>query len=185
MTETTRGALRLLLTLWFLAGAILLIALLTKGNVEPLATRTGVSALAAVLLGYAVAAGCRLAERPTPAGLIGAFTLLISISTFVLLAVEIWSKHPLHEPARTEAMAFLSLFLGTISLLLDSERDEDEGPVRLARGIACLALVVLGVLVVIGASGGHVSARLGGFVAALFIIPVLSLPALRLLGEER
>ena len=56
-------------------------------------------------------------------------TLLISISTFFLVAVEIWSKHPLNQVTRTVVMVVISLLLGTISLLLDSERDEDEGPV--------------------------------------------------------
>ena len=57
MTETTRGALRLLLGLWFLAGAVLFIELLAKGDVETLAARVGESALVVVLLGYAVATG--------------------------------------------------------------------------------------------------------------------------------
>jgi hypothetical protein len=43
-----------------------------------------------------------------------------------------------------------------------------------------VALVALSVLIVLGASGVDVSPRLGGIAAALFIVPALSLRALRL-----
>jgi small-conductance mechanosensitive channel len=171
---------RVLVAVWYLAGAVLLIALLGKSDVQPLAARTGGSAVAVIVLGFVVAAGVRLAERESWAGLFGALTVLVSISTLVLLAVEIWAKHPLHQATRTFVMVAISLFLGTIALLFDSERDEDEDPVRLARGVASLALVALGVLIVLGASGVDVSPRLGGIAAALFVIPALSVPALRL-----
>jgi small-conductance mechanosensitive channel len=171
---------RVLVGVWYLAGAVWLIALLGKSDVQPLAARTGGSAVAVIVLGFAVVAGVRLAERESWAGLFGALTVLISISTLVLLAVEIWAKHPLHQATRTFVMVAISLFLGTISLLFESERDEDADPVRLARGVASLALVALGVLIVLGASGVDVSPRLGGIAAALFVIPALSLPALRL-----
>lgn len=180
MSESTRGLVRVLVAVWYLAGAVLLIALLGKSDVQPLAARTGGSAVAVIVLGFVVAAGVRLAERESWAGLFGALTVLVSISTLVLLAVEIWAKHPLHQATRTFVMVAISLFLGTIALLFDSERDEDEDPVRLARGVASLALVALGVLIVLGASGVDVSPRLGGIAAALFVIPALSVPALRL-----
>jgi small-conductance mechanosensitive channel len=81
-------------------------------------------------------------------------------------------------------MVAISLLLGTIALLLDGERDEDADPVRLARGVASLALVALGVLIVLSASGVDISPRLAGIAATLFIIPALSLPALRLASDE-
>lgn len=180
MSQSTRGLMRVLVCVWYLAGAVLLIALLGKSHVQPLATRAGGSALAVIVLGFAVAAGVRLAERESWAGLFGALTVLISTSTFFLLAVEIWAKHPLHEATRTFVMVAISLLLGMLSLLLDGERDEDADPVRLVRGVASLALIALGVLIVLGACGVDVSPRLGGIAAALFIIPALSLPALRL-----
>jgi hypothetical protein len=171
---------RVLVGVWYLAGAVLLIALLGKSDVQPLAARVGGSAVAVIFLGFAVAAGVRLAERESWAGLFGALTVLISTSTFILLAVEIWAKHPLHEATRTFVMVAISLFLGMIALLHNSERDEDADPVRLARGVASLALIALGVLLVLGACGVDVSPRLGGIAAALFVIPAVSLPALRL-----
>jgi small-conductance mechanosensitive channel len=185
MNETTRGAVRLLLGAWYIAGAVLLVELLVKGDADGLAARTGGSALAIVALGFAVGAGVRLAERPTNAGLFGWLTVLISSATFFLLAVEIWSEHPWAEVARTLVMVVISLLLGMISLLLDAERDEDEGPLRLARGIASLALVALGVLVVLGACGVDIGPRLAGIAAALFVFPTLSLPVLRLVSSER
>lgn len=174
----------MLVGVWYLAGAVWLIALLTKGDVQTLAARTGGSAVAVIFLGFAVVAGVRLTEQESWAGLFGALTVLISISTFILLAVEIWAKHPLHELTRTFVMVALSLYMGMIALLFDRERDEDADPVRLARGVAALALIALGVLTVLGASGVDISPRLGGIAAALFIIPALSLPALRLASNE-
>lgn len=180
MSQSTRG----LVGVWYLAGAVWLIALLGKSDVQALAARTGGSAVAVIVIGFAIVAGVRLAERESWAGLFGALTALISISTLILLAVEIWAKHPLNQATRTFVMVAISLFLGTIALLFDSERDQDENPVRLARGVASLALVALGVLIVLGASGVDVSPRLGGIAAALFVIPALSLPALRLASNE-
>lgn len=169
----------MLVAAWYLAGAVLLIALLFKGDVHGLAARAGGSALAVVALSFAVAAGVRLAERESWAGLFGTLTALISTSTLVLLAVEIWAKHPLHQATRTFVMVAISLLLGMIALLLESERDEDENPVRLARGVAVLSLFALGVLIVLSACGVDISPRWAGVAAALFIIPALSLPALR------
>jgi small-conductance mechanosensitive channel len=184
MSDSTRGAVQLLVGAWYVAGAVLVIALLAQGDVNGLAARTGGSAFAIIAFGFLVAAGVGLAERESWAGLFGALAVLISISTFFLLAVEIWSKHPLQHATRTFVMVAVSLLLGAIALLLDGERDEDEDPVRLARGVASLALVALGVLIVLGACGVDISPRLGGIAAALFIVPVLSLPALRLISDE-
>jgi peptidoglycan/LPS O-acetylase OafA/YrhL len=184
MSQSTRGLVRVLLGVWYLAGAVWLIALLGKSDVQPLAARTGGTAVAVIVLGFAIVAGVRLAERESWVGLFGAVTTLISISTLILLVVEIWSKHPLNQATRTFVMVAISLFLGTIALLFDSERDEDEDPVRIARGVASLALIALGVLIVLGASGVDVSPRLGGIAAALFVIPALSLPALRVASNK-
>jgi len=184
MSDSTRGFLRLLVGAWYLVGAVWLIALLAKGDVNTLAARTGGSALAIVALGFAGAAAVRLAERDSWAGLFGAVTVLVTTATFFLLAVEIWSKHPLQHATRTFVMVAVSLLLGMVALLFDSERDDDEDPVRLARGVASVALVALGVLIVLGASGVDISPRLGGIAAALFVVPALSLPALRLVSGE-
>lgn len=185
MSETTQGAARLLLAAWYVAGAVLLVALLVGGGVDGLTGRIAASVVAVIAFGFIVAAGVRLAERPTNAGLFGWLTVLVATATFFLLGVEIWSKHALAEPTRTFVMVAISLLLGATSLLLDSERDEDENPIRLARGVASLALIALGVLVVLSACDVDVSPRLAGIVAALFVFPALSLPVLRLVSSER
>jgi hypothetical protein len=185
VSGSTRQGLQLLVGAWYVAGAVLLIALLAKGDVEGLSARVAGSALAVILLGFAVVAGARLAERPTNLGLVGALTALVSTATFFLLAVEIWSKDPMEKPERTMTMVAISILLGTISLLLDGSREEDSGPLRLARGVAVAALLALGTLIVLAVSDVDVSERLGGIAAALFLIPTLSLPALRVLSNER
>jgi hypothetical protein len=183
MVGENQQGLRVLLGVWYLAGLVLLLALLTKGNVDALAARTGGSVLATIFFGFVVAAGAQLAEEEGVRGLIGAATLLVALSTFVLLAVEIWAKHPLQHYDRTFTMVALSVLLGAVSLLLGSARGEDGPSTRAARGVAIAALAVLGILVVVSAAGGNPGARLSGIVAAFFLIPALSLPALRLLDE--
>jgi peptidoglycan/LPS O-acetylase OafA/YrhL len=110
--------------------------------------------------------------------------VLISIATLFLLAVEIWSKHPMHQATRTMVMAALSFLLGAMSLLLVSAREGDGGHIRLARGAAVLGLFTLGVLIVLGASGVDISPRVPGLAAGLFVVPALSLPVLRLLENQ-
>ena len=164
-------------------GAVLVIALLAKGDVDGLAARTGGSAVSVILLAFSVAAGSRLSQRSGYRGLFGGVTVVIGVATFLLLAIEIWSKHPLHEPTRTVVMAVLSLLLGSICLLLGSSYENEEGPLRWARGVAVLGLLALGTLSVLGASGVDIGPRLGGLAAAAFLIPAVSLPALRALGR--
>lgn len=186
MSESTRQGLRLLLALWYAAGAVLLIALLVKGDVDELSARAGGSALALIGLGFPILAGIRLAERPDRLGLVGGVTFLVSTATLVLIAVEIWSADsPLDHYERAIVMVMLSLLLGMISLLFEGERDEDDGTVRLVRGVAALALVALGVMMILETADVSISSRLAGITAALFLIPALSLPALRLLSHGR
>ena len=81
-------------------------------------------------------------------------------------------------------MVVISLLLGMISLWLDGERAEDADAVRLARAVASSALVALGVLAVLSACDVDMSSRIPALASALFIVPVVSLPALRLLDSE-
>jgi cytochrome bd-type quinol oxidase subunit 2 len=184
MSGGARQGLGLLVGAWYVAGAVLLIALLTKGDVDGLATRIGGSALAVIAFGFALVAGARLAERDGYAGLFGASTVLVSIAGFVLLAIEIWSKHPMHQPTRTMVIVVISILFGAGSLLLDGKRDTDDDAVRIARGVAIFGLVALAVLLVFDATGTDVSPRLGGIAAALFVVPAVSLPALRVLRSD-
>jgi hypothetical protein len=184
MSGGARQGLGYLVAAWYVAGAILVIALLAKGDVDTLAARVGGSALAVIAFGFILVAGARLAERDGYAGLFGAATVLVGTSTSVLLAIEIWSKHALRNGSRTATMVAISLFLGSASLLGETAREEEGDGTRLARGLAILGLAALGVLVVFDATGTDVSPRLTALAAALFAIPAVSLPALRLLGDE-
>lgn len=184
MSGGARQGLGFLVAAWYVAGAVLVIALLGKSHPEALATRTAGSALAVIAFGFVIVAGARLAEREGYAGLFGATTVLVATASFILLAIEIWSKQPFHQGSRTITMVLLSVLLGIGSLLLDSEREEDDNGTRWARGLAIIGLVALGVLIVFDATGTSVSPRLYGISAALFAVPTISLPALRLLSER-
>ncbi|HET7121833.1 MAG TPA: hypothetical protein VFI17_11380 [Solirubrobacterales bacterium] len=185
MSGGARQGLSLLVGAWYAAGAVFVVALLANGDPEGLATRIGGSALAVILFGFVLVAGARLAERDGYAGAFGALTVLVGTASLILLAIEIWSKHPMHQATRTLTVVVISLLLGTGSLLLDSERGEDSDGARWARGLAIFGLTALGVLIVFDVTGTDVSPRLAGIAAALFVVPTLSLPALRLLGNER
>lgn len=183
MSGEDRQWLRLLVAAWYVAGAVLVMALLAKSDVDGLSGRVGGSALAVVLLGFATAAGVRLAERPTGAGLFGALTVLISTAALLLTAVEVWAKHPMQQAPRTVATAAVAVMMGAICLILDSAREEDESGIRLARATAVFGLLALAVLTVLAASGVNPTPRLAGIAAALFVVPTLSLPALRALTD--
>ena len=55
---------------------------------------------------------------------------------------------------------------------------------RTAQRVAIVALVALGVLTVIAASGSDIGPRWFGVASVLFFVPALSLPLLRLAGAE-
>lgn len=186
MSGSTQQGLRLLVGAWYVAGAVLLIALLVKGDVDDLSARAGGSAFALIVLGFPILAGVRLAKRPDRLGLVGAATFLVSTATLVLVAVEIWFADSLLDHyERALIMVVLSLLLGMISLLFEGAREEDDGAVRLVRGAAALALFALGAMTLLEAADVSISSRLAGIAAALFLIPALSLPALRLLSQGR
>ncbi|HET7573483.1 MAG TPA: VOC family protein [Solirubrobacterales bacterium] len=184
MSGSARQGLRVLLVAWWVAGAVLLVAVLTKGDVEGLAGRVGASAAVTILLSLVVAAGVRLARRVDVVGLFGAVTVMVAAATFFIVAVEVWSDPPGRDESRVAVMLVLSLLLGAGSVLLYTARDEESGAVRAARAGAILALTAIGVLVVLAVSDVEVSARLAAFVAAAFLVPALSLPVLRLLDED-
>lgn len=179
MSEGARRGLRLVIGAWYVAGAVLLLALLFKGDAGGLAARAGGSALALILLGFAIAAGARLAEEPGGGGMFGALTVLVATAALLLVAVEIWSKQAMHHASRTAVTAAVAILLGAISVLVENARPDDEAPVRLALAAAVLGLLALAVLAVLTACQVDVSPRLGGIAAALFVFPCLSLPALR------
>jgi hypothetical protein len=172
---------RLILAIGYVGGAVLLLLLLAKSNVDALTARAGFTALAVIILGLVAAAGARLLYHPEPIDLWGWATLLIAAVTFVLVLVEVWREQTYPEEIRTIVMLMISLLLGGGSLVLGGEDDPANQAIGIAKRVAIVALMVLGVLTVIEASSkGSIGPRWFGVASVLFFIPALSLPFLRL-----
>jgi len=184
LTDSGRGALRLLIALGYLGGVVLLLLLLTKDNADALAARIGFTVASAIVLGLVVAAGARLLERPEPSSLWGCATLLIAVVTFVVVMAEIWPEHiPRHE-VRLGVMVVISILLGGGALVLGDEREGESREIRVARRVALLSLVALGAFTVLVASDVEVGPRWFGVAATVFLVAALSPPLLRLALEE-
>jgi hypothetical membrane protein len=176
---------RPILAIGYVGGAVLLLLLLTKSNVDALTARVGFTALAVIVLGLVAAAGARLLYHPEPVELWGWATLLIAAVTFVLVLVEVWREQTYPEETRTIVMLMVSLFLGGGSLVLSGEDDPANQEIGIAKRVAIVALLALGVLTVIEASNnGAIGPRWFGVAAVLFFIPALSLPFLRMASDD-
>jgi hypothetical protein len=175
---------RLILAIGYVGGAVLLLLLLTKGNVDALTARVGFTTLSVIVLGLVAAAGARLLYQPEPVDLWGWVTLLIAAVTFVLAMVEVWRDQSYPEETRTIVMVLISLLLGGGSLVLSAEDAEAVQGMKIAQGVAIVALLALGVLTVLEATAGGIGPRWFGIASVLFFVPALSLPFLRLAGEE-
>jgi hypothetical protein len=176
---------RPILAIGYVGGAVLLFLLLTKSNVDALTARVGFTSLSVIVLGLVAAAGARLLYHPEPVDLWGWTTLLIAAVTFVLVLVEVWREQTYPEETRTIVMVTISLLLGGGSLVLSGEDDPANQGIGIAKRVAIVALVALGVLTVIEASSnGAIGPRWFGVASVLFFIPALSLPLLRLAGGE-
>ena len=184
MSDSGRGALRLLLALGYGGGAVLLLLLLTKSNADFLTARVGYTAVSVIVLGLVAAAGARLLDRPEPVSLWGYGTLLIAIVTFVLVMVEVWRDSLYPNETRTIVMVVISILLGGGSLVLSGETDDTNQALRSARGAAIVALVALGVLTVLSAAGVDIGTRWFGVASTVFFVSTLSLPVLRLATDE-
>jgi hypothetical protein len=175
---------RLALVVLYGGGTILLVLLLAKDNADALTARVGYTAVSVIVLGLVAAAGARLLYHPEPAALWGYATLLIAAATFVLLVVEIWRDNLYPNETRTLVMVVISILLGGGSLVLSGEDDDGNQAIRIARRVAILGLVALGVLIVLLATGDEIGPRWLGVASVLFVVPTLSLPFLRLGDEE-
>jgi len=176
---------RLILAIGYIGGAILLLLLLTKSNADALTARVGFTALAVIVLGLVATAGARLLYHPEPVDLWGWGTLLIAATTFVLVLVEVWREQTYPEETRTMVMVMISLLLGGGSLVLGTDDDSANQAIGIAKRVAIVALVALGVLTVIEASSnGTIGPRWFGVASVLFFVPALSLPFLRMASNE-
>jgi hypothetical protein len=177
---------RLVLAIGYVGGAVLLLLLLTKSNVDALSTRVGFTTLAIIVLGLVAAAGTRLLYHPEPVDLWGWATLLIAATTIVLVLVEIWREHDYFENvSRTIVMAMISLLFGGGSLVLSGEDGGEAIPAAaMARRVALVGLVALGTMAVLDTAGVDIGSRWAGAAAILFLVPALSLPFLRWANED-
>jgi hypothetical protein len=176
---------RLVLAIGYVGGAVLLLLLLAKSNVDALTARVGFTALSVIVLGLVAAAGARLLYHPEPVDLWGWATLLIAAVTFVLVVVEVWRDQTYPDEARTIVMVMISILLGGGSLVLSGEDDPTNQGIGIAKRVAIVALVALGALTVIEASSnGAIGTRWFGVASVLFFVPALSLPFLRLAGGD-
>jgi FtsH-binding integral membrane protein len=180
VSDSPRGALRILLALGYGGGALLLLLLLTKDDPDALTARVGVTAASFIILGLVAAAGARLLYHSEPASLWGYATVVIAIVTFFLIMAEAWPDDPTPNETRTMVMIAISILLGGGSLVLSGEEDEGNQAVQIARRVALVALVALGTLTVLVASDADIGPRWFGIAAAVFLISALSLPVLRL-----
>jgi len=186
MSDSGRGVLRLLLALGYGGGAVLLLLLLTKSNADVLTARVSYTAVSVIVLGLVAAAGARLLDRADPVSLWGWGTLLIAAVTFVLVIVEIWRNTLFFfDETRMIVMIVISILLGGGSLVLSVESDDADQALLIARRVAIIALVALGALTVLIASGADIGARWFGIASTVFFVSTLSLPALRLATDER
>jgi uncharacterized membrane protein YgdD (TMEM256/DUF423 family) len=174
---------RLILAIGYMGGAVLLLLLLVESNVDALTARVGFTTISVIVLGLVAAAGARLLYHPEPVDLWGWATRLIAAVTFVLILVEVWREQRYTNETRTAVMVVISLLLGGGSLVLSGEDEGIEGMQPARRG-AIVALLALGVLTVLEASGVHIGPRWFGVASVLFFVPVLTLPFLRLAGAE-
>jgi peptidoglycan/LPS O-acetylase OafA/YrhL len=184
MSNSSRSVARLLLALGYGGGVVLLLLLLTKDDADALTARVGYTALSLIVLGLVAAAGARLLYREDPISIWGWTTALIAVVTFVLVVVEVWSEDLFFGDTRVWAMLVISALFGGGSLVLGGEEDDGNPAIRAARSVALLALVALGVLTVMIASGVDVGPRWFGVASTVFLVSALSLPLLRAATDE-
>jgi hypothetical protein len=175
---------RLILAIGYVGGAVLLLLLLTKSNADALTARAGYTMLSVILFGLVAAAGARLLYHREPADLWGWATLVAAATTFVLVMVEVWREQSYQNVSRTIAMVVISVLFGGGSLVLGSEYHHASQGIRIAQRVAIVALLALGVLTVIEASGSEIGPPWFGVASVLFFVPALSLPFLRLADED-
>lgn len=169
---------QLVLAIGYLGGAVLLLLLLFKHNADALTSRVAYTTASVIVLGLVVAAGVRLLERPEPISLWGWVTLLIAVTTFLLVVVEVWRDSWLLSATRLAVMIVISILLGGGSLTLSAVPEDYSPAVQRARGIAILGLLALGTLTVLAAVEVDIGPRWFGVASLVFLVPALSLPFL-------
>jgi catechol 2,3-dioxygenase-like lactoylglutathione lyase family enzyme len=160
------------------AAALLVVLVLAKDNSDALVARLIYSSALAVVSGLIAVVGARLVRREDWRGPLGALTVLIAISAFVLLMVLIWKGgHRGLDPSKGPAvMGAIAFALGGASLLFSGERDDQA--LALARAAGAVALAAFTVLAIFAVTGTSVSPRLVGLTGAVFLPALLAVPVL-------
>jgi len=167
-----------------LAAAVLVVLVLAESHPNALIARLIYSSVVAVVTGLIAVVGARLARRDDWRGLLGAATVLISISTFVLLLVLIWKGisrtfNPANGPGVLIAIAFA---LAGICLLFSGDREGEE--LRIARWAGSIALAAVAVLAIFAVTGTSVDLRLIGVAVAVFLVAAIAVTALAATAER-
>jgi catechol 2,3-dioxygenase-like lactoylglutathione lyase family enzyme len=167
------------------AAAILVVLVLAKGNADVLAFRLLFSSILAILIGLVVLVSARLARREDWRSLLGATTVLIAISTFVVLMVLFWKGGDRGiglDSKGSVVILVVTLGLTGISLLFSGDRDDQL--LRIARGVGAVALAAVAALTIFEETGTSVSLRLVGVVAAIFLVAIIAVPVLAMTAER-
>ncbi len=166
------------------AAAVLVFLVLAKSHPDELIGRLIYSSAVTVVMGLIAVVGGRLVRREDWRALLGAATLLIAISTFVLLMALIWKGgNPSLNPAKgTGVLLAIAFALGGASLLFSGER-EDEA-LRIARVAGAIGLAAFAVLAIFAVTGTSVSFRLVGLAAAIFVPAAIAVAVLAATAER-
>lgn len=167
----------------------ILVELTGSGSDEHIA-QTLYTAGLMLLLTIAGSAGLGLAHRRPRLALLGLTTAAISLLAFGGLVASIWSGGfgfgfggSFTGVLVAEATLVLALATSMISVLLSTEREEDDGPTRLLRGAAvgAIALIAILALLSIADSSIRISGRVFAIFATVFVVATAALFVLRLL----
>jgi catechol 2,3-dioxygenase-like lactoylglutathione lyase family enzyme len=165
------------------AAAVLVVLVLAKGNSEALSARLLISSVLAVVIGLIVGVGARLARREDWRSLLGATTVLIGVSTFVLLMVFVW-KGGLGINLRKGSWVLVALAFALAGVSLLFSGDSDDQTLRVARGAGAVALAALAVFAIFSETGTSVDLRLVGLVSSIFLVAIIAVPALAMTAER-
>jgi hypothetical protein len=174
---------RILVAALCLAAAVAIVLVLGASDSDPTAGRVLGIALAVALFSLTAAPGMRLVGRPElVTHLFGYVAVIVSLIAFGEAVAALWADDVFDDQWRTAAEAGLvALAAANISLLLASERLEDGGEIRLARGGAVISIVVLTAMALIEISDPGKDVGIGPMAvfAVLYLAGALLIPLLR------
>jgi hypothetical protein len=174
---------RILVAALCLAAAVVIVMVLGASEYDRTAGRVLGVAVAVALFSLTAAAGMRLAGRAElVTHLFGYVAVLASLIAFGEVVAALWADDVFDDQWRTAAEAGLvALAAANICLLLASERLEDGGVIRAARGGAVISIVVLAAmaLIEISAPGRDVGIRPMAVFAVIYLTGALLIPLLR------